>query len=579
MTAELDNIKRMVKGKGPATEPETTSTPSSLSAADMSIPELKSILLAKLIAQSLTEPTQDADLLSLLSQASTPTPPTPQPIVSVEAFQIQQAMLQSLQQTVAVLTERLSAVEDTCRGQAERLKRRHDDQDDPDHHEGEKRQRRSEPESHVVESEQVEQGTGSGTRTEGQRQEQEQEREPVTDLILYDYSTVEKPEEFEFDSPIVPEDWTIILDPYEVTDTIEECANSERALVVMQEEIDEILHPEDQSSVVIPLLTYPVIYPEFSDTVVPERSPPASPVREPVNTTPARPSKWERVRIKVPFLEESQKRIFAHWIRKYDEVVIHGLQSVKNKEKQRELVFVYRKFQHKYSKTKLRIVSVDKIIPAYFMKVKYTDFMVTREDGQQYCFSDVDFPCLEPQDLLYILRDLKTRTVRPGEVIDALETVKRYMKCAMKLASVEDFQIGLESNQPKINLLKPDLKIPSDTQNVPAFTVIKLPEFGMTYVNDKGIMHFIRFNQIARFCDGTLMLLKDKLKRALDKDEKGVQLLDPKYKPIVLEALGEIEERLEYRTQIRYFEISFGFRKIYVPNWRDYQLLFKGGDC
>ncbi|KAI3696663.1 hypothetical protein L6452_29123 [Arctium lappa] len=249
MTAELDNIKRMVKGKGPATEPETTSTPSSLSAADMSIPELKSILLAKLIAQSLTEPTQDADLLSLLSQAFTPTPPTPQPIVSVEAFQIQQAMLQSLQQTVVVLTERLSAVEDTCRSQAERLKRRHDDQDDPDHHEGEKRQRRSEPESHVVESEQVEQGTGSGTRTEGQRQEQEREREPVSDLILYDYPKVEKPEEFEFDSPIVPEDWTIILDPYEITDTIEECANSERALVVMQEEIDEILHPEDQSSV------------------------------------------------------------------------------------------------------------------------------------------------------------------------------------------------------------------------------------------------------------------------------------------------------------------------------------------
>ncbi|KAI3735651.1 hypothetical protein L6452_15159 [Arctium lappa] len=580
MTEELDNIKCMVKGKGPATEPETTSIPSSLSAADLSIPELKSILLAKLIAQSQTEPTQDADLLSLLrSQASTPTPPTPQPIVSAEAFQIQQVMLQSLQQTVAVLTERLSAVEDTCRGQAERLKRRHDDQDDPDHHDGEKRQRRSEPESHVVESEQVEQGTGSGTRTEGQRQEQEQERESVTDLILYDYPTVEKPEEFEFDSPIVPEDWTIILDPYEVTDTIEECANSERALVVMQEEIDEILHPDDQSSTVIPLLTYPVNYPEFSATVVPERSPPASTVRKPVNTTPARPSKWERVRIKVPFLEESQKRIFAHWIRKYDEVVIHGLQSVKNKEKQRELVFVYRKFQHKYSKTKLRIVSVDKIIPAYFMKVKYTDFMVTREDGQQYCFSDADFPCLEPQDLLYILRDLKTRTVRPGEVIYALETVKRYMKCAIKLASVEDFQIGLESNQPKINLLKPDLKIPSDTQNVPAFTVIKFPEFGMTYVNDKGIMHFIRFNQIASFCDGTLMLLKDKLKRALDKDEKGVQLLDPKYKALVLEALGEIEERLEYRTQIRYFEISFRFRKIYVPNWRDYQLLFKGGDC
>ncbi|KAI3729154.1 hypothetical protein L6452_17805 [Arctium lappa] len=297
------------------------------------------------------------------------------------------------------------------------------------------------------------------------------------------------------------------------------------------------------------------------------------------STTPVRPSKWERVRIKVPFLEESQKKIFAHWIRKYDEVVLHGLQSMKSKEQQRELIFVYKKFQVKNNKTKLKITSVDQILSSFFMKVKYSDFMVTREDGQKYCFFEADYPFLKPQDLLFILRDLKTRTNRPGEVIDALETVKRYMKCAMKLASVEDFQIGLESNQPKINLLKPDLKIPSDTQNVPVFTVIKLPEFGMTYVNDKGIMRFIRFNQIARFCDGTLMLLQEKLKRVLDKDEKGVQLLDPKYKPLVLEALGVIEERLEYRTQIRYFEISFGFRKIYVPNWRDYQLLFKGGDC
>ncbi|KAI3719301.1 hypothetical protein L6452_20197 [Arctium lappa] len=53
------------------------------------------------------------------------------------------------------------------------------------------------------------------------------------------------------------------------------------------------------------------------------------------------------------------------------------------------------------------------------------------------------------------------------------------------------------------------------------------------------------------------MFLKDKLKRALSQDEKGVQLLDSSYKALVLKALGEIEERLEYRTQIRYFEISF----------------------
>ncbi|KAI3669582.1 hypothetical protein L6452_40831 [Arctium lappa] len=430
-------------------------------------------------------------------------------------------MLQSLQQTIVVLTERLSAMEDTCCSQEDRLKHRHDDQDDPDHHEGEKRQRLTETEIHFVETVQVgtEQGSGSGTRSEGQGHEREQ----CMDLVLYDIPRVEKPEEFDEGSPIVPEDWALILDSYEVSEPTDECANTERALVVMQAEIDEILHPDyqpdDQTSVTVPLLTYSVDNPDLPESDIPVRSPPASQL-------------WKQ-----------------------------------------------KKFQGKHSKTNLRITSVDRIQTAFFMKVKYSDFMVTREDGQKYCFSEADFPGLEPQDLLFILRDLKTITIRPREVIDALETVKWYTKCAMKLASVEDFQIGLESDQPKINLLKPDLKILSDAQSVPAFTVIKLPEFGMSYVNNKGIMRFIRFNQIARFCDGTLMLLKDKLKHALDQDEKGVQPLDPKYKSLVLETLGVIEERLEYMTQIRYFEINFRFRKIYIPNWRDFQLLFKGGDC
>ncbi|KAI3685612.1 hypothetical protein L6452_34863 [Arctium lappa] len=177
------------------------------------------------------------------------------------------------------------------------------------------------------------------------------------------------------------------------------------------------------------------------------------------------------------------------------------------------------------------------------MSIWYSYFEVTKEDGSQWHFSEADFGSLELQDLVFLLRDLKTRTIRPGEVTDALEAVKRYMKCVMKLTSIEDFQIGLEINQAKINLLKPDLGIPSDIQNVPAYTVI------------------------AQFCNGTLMLLRDKLKSSIDQDDKGIQPLDSKYKCLVLKALGQIKERLEYRTLMRHFEISFGFRKTHVPNW------------
>ncbi|KAI3772009.1 hypothetical protein L6452_03183 [Arctium lappa] len=444
-----------------------------------------------------------------------------------------------MQHTISVLTERVSSLEDTCRSQAKRLKRKHDNQDDPDHHEGEKRQRLSELElAKTVGTVQVQtkMGSGSGTQAEGQEQVQEQ----IMDLVLYDdIPTVDKPREHDGGSSIDPDNWAIIVDPYSDIDPTEEPVNTERALVVFQAEIDELLnsestaqdyHPATQTSVEVPLLTYTSLHPNLPRSDVPRRSPPTSPVSGTDRTQPVHPLKWERVRINVPFLEESQKKLFAHWIRPYDEVVVHGLQSMTNREKQREILFVYKYVKDAFNKTKLRIKSVDHIHSCNFKSIKYSFFVVTREDGRQWHFSEANFASLELQDLIFLLRDLKTRTIRPGEVTDALEAVKRYMKCAMKFASVEDFQIGLESNQAKINLLKPDLSIPSNAQNVPTFTALNFLELGMTYVNDKGDMHFIRFSQIARLCDGTLLLLRDKLKRSIDQDVKGIQFLDPKYK-------------------------------------------------
>ncbi|KAI3685098.1 hypothetical protein L6452_34331 [Arctium lappa] len=134
---------------------------------------------------------------------------------------------------------------------------------------------------------------------------------------------------------------------------------------------------------------------------------------------------------------------------------------------------------------------------------------------------------------------MKTITIRPTTITDALEAVKCYMNSEC--------------------------------------TLINNPEFDMTYLNGKGEPCFIRFSQIARYCDGTLILLRDKLRCFIDQDDKGVQSLDPYYRRLVLKALGQIEERLEYRTSLRYFEISFGFRRRYVSNWQQFELLFKGG--
>ncbi|KAI3714984.1 hypothetical protein L6452_21947 [Arctium lappa] len=313
--------------------------------------------------------------------------------------------------------------------------------------------------------------TGSGTVEGDSDGYRYTKRSQVMDLVLYDANPMVK--------------------------KLEECDRGEEYM--QREDYDNLFehvvqdhHSAEHSSTGIPLLTYSTYHPDQSQSDHPIRSPPVSPVHETKSTQPAPPLKWERVRINIPFLEESQKKLFAHWIRPYDEVAMYGLQSMTDRKKQHEYIFMYKSLRKVNSpdRTKHRIRTVDQIYSCRFMSIWYSLFVVTRDDGNQWQFSEADFASLELPDLLFLLRDMKTRNIRPGEVTNELEAVKRYMKCAMKLGSIEDFQIGLESIQTKINLLKPDQSLPPDFHNVPAYTVVKFPEFGMTYFNGKSDMWF-----------------------------------------------------------------------------------------
>ncbi|KAI3746722.1 hypothetical protein L6452_09161 [Arctium lappa] len=174
------------------------------------------------------------------------------------------------------------------------------------------------------------------------------------------------------------------------------------------------------------------------------------------------------------------------------------------------------------SKTKLRIKFVDEIGTDHSKeKIWYPTFLVTREDGTQLKFTEFDFEDLELRGFLFLLCDLKTRTIRPGVIQDALNVVKRFMMTTMKLACLEDLQIGIESHQAKINLFRLDLRLPSNFKDDPPYKVIKTVELGMTYPNRKGKMCYFRFSQIARFCDGTLYILRKKLRAMFSQHEKG----------------------------------------------------------
>ena len=70
----------------------------------------------------------------------TETPPpsqTPDSATFLATIAEKDAQIAARDETIRLLQERVAALEETCRAQSQGTKRRHDDQEDPDGHEGE----------------------------------------------------------------------------------------------------------------------------------------------------------------------------------------------------------------------------------------------------------------------------------------------------------------------------------------------------------------------------------------------------------------------------------------------------------
>lgn len=129
-----------------------------------------------------------------------------------------------------------------------------------------------------------------------------------------------------------------------------------------------------------------------------------------------------------------------------------------------------------------RIVKIKEITSGRLFNVWFPIFTVTRQDGQDWTFSEADFKNMELDDFPDILNDLKNKTIRPLPVTKALDAVKRFMKCAIKLAYITDLQMGIENNWNRVNLLKPDQRL-SGIEDILVGTLILKPELGIVYKN------------------------------------------------------------------------------------------------
>ena len=67
----------------------------------------------------------------------------------------------------------------------------------------------------------------------------------------------------------------------------------------------------------------------------------------------------------------------------------------------------------------------------------------------------------------------------------------------MRLAYIEDFHIGIDALQPKINLTIPNQQL-EDIRDLPFGMIIEKPEFRIVYRNMKLKKIFIRFEVVAK---------------------------------------------------------------------------------
>jgi hypothetical protein len=209
------------------------------------------------------------------------------------------------------------------------------------------------------------------------------------------------------------------------------------------------------------------------------------------------------------------------------------------------------------------------------MKHSFCEYVVAYYGcgGVWFTFWEGDFDSIDLEDLLALIHDLRSNhDRRTGIWIKGLEALKRYVRHAITLARVEDFQLTLESDAPMVNLTMPDLSCPS-IQTSPPFTPLYQPETGIIYLNGNGERRFMRLSQLDRFSDGTLLLVRNILVERLTSETFVTLNRFDVERTSTEHIVKEITKRLRYRLQIRRVEMANKLRAKTITVWEEYREL------
>ena len=148
----------------------------------------------------------------------------------------------------------------------------------------------------------------------------------------------------------------------------------------------------------------------------------------------------------MPFLEESEKEFFSHWIRPLNKEVCYGIIAMRDDLK---TAYLWMREPHKNPfeevKTDLKVLKVKKYDVCHMSTMEYPEITMKREYGKDSVFIEADFQNVELSLFNRIIFLLKREPIRPRSHTLALEAINRHFRTTLIQAYLYDLQMVVES--------------------------------------------------------------------------------------------------------------------------------------
>ena len=269
---------------------------------------------------------------------------------------------------------------------------------------------------------------------------------------------------------------------------------------------------------------------------------------------------WGQYAVNAAYLEDRIPSIYTSQIRDKIPPELRGLDDAQRRR--------YTHILNEYKTPREQIVSeypISKVLRVNMQKslrYKFAVYDVQRADGQKISLNEADFRHVKLYDIEFIYEELSTKINKSYEEQQGRSALMKYMKRFIEFIQEHDLQLGAESNQLEVNLLRP-LQHHMDLQTLEELTVIdeNHPSFsgqrGVIFVNQRRRKIMVRMIDLMAYSDGTLKLLFHRLQEKAERDQS---TLSETEMAGLIRTIEQVKRTLDSRRIIRRWQMIFGIR-------------------